>query len=100
VWQLNPEGGTGKPYTLDIKQKYQEVSGTAGSGGSTTPLSAIAIRGDRLSFTIGDDGTSGPKVEYTGTVSGDKANGMAKGSEGSWSWSASRTKPGERAELR
>ncbi|HEY7480292.1 MAG TPA: class I SAM-dependent methyltransferase [Gemmatimonadales bacterium] len=100
VWQLNSEGGKGKSYTLDIKQKYQEVSGTAASGGSTTPLSAIAIRGDRLSFTIGDDGTSGPKVEYTGTVSGDKASGTAKGEEGTWSWRASRTKPGTRAELK
>jgi SAM-dependent methyltransferase len=100
AWELKPEGGKGKSYTLDIKQKYQEVSGTAGSGGSATPLSMIAIRGDQLSFTIGDDGTSGPKVEYTGTVSGDKAKGTAKGEEGSWSWQATRTKPGTRSELR
>jgi SAM-dependent methyltransferase len=100
LWQLEAEGGKGKAYTLDVKQKYQEVSGTAASGGTTTPLSTINVRGDRLSFTLGDDGTSGPRVEYTGMVSGDKASGKAKGEEGSWSWSATRTKPGTRAELR
>ncbi|MGH7580523.1 MAG: SAM-dependent methyltransferase [Gemmatimonadales bacterium] len=98
VWRL--EGGKGKAYTLDLKQKYQEVSGTAESGGSTAPLSALSVKGDRLSFAIGGAGTGGPKVEYTGKVTGDKASGTAKGPEGSWSWSATRTRPGERAELK
>jgi SAM-dependent methyltransferase len=100
TWRLESEGGKGKPYTLDIKQKYQEVSGTAASGGSSTPLLPFFIKGTQVSFTIGDDGTGGPKVEYTGTVSGDKASGTAKGADGSWAWTATRTKPGSRAELK
>jgi SAM-dependent methyltransferase len=99
-WQLKGEGDKGKAYTLDIKQKYQDVTGTASSGGSRKALSPFFIKGTQVTFTMGDDGTGGPKVEYTGTVTGDKASGTAKGAEGSWSWTATRTKPGERTELK
>jgi SAM-dependent methyltransferase len=99
LWRLEGKDGKGKAYTLDIRQKYQEVSGTAESDGGSTPLSGLSIKGEQLSFAIGDDGTEGPKVVYTGKVSGDRASGTAKGAEGSWSWTATRTRPGQRAEL-
>ena len=49
-WQLKGEGGKGKTYTLDVKQKYQEVSGTAASGGSSTPLAPFSVNGERISL--------------------------------------------------
>ncbi len=92
-WRLTAQGGGAKEYTLDVKQKYQEVSGTATSGGQAAPLSSFSVNGDQVAFTLGD-------AQYTGTVTGDKASGTAKGKGGSFSWSASRTKPGERPELK
>jgi hypothetical protein len=94
-WRLRTEGGSAKEYTLDVKQKYQEVSGTATSS-KATPLTNFSIKGDRIAFTLGE---GDDRTEFTGTVTGDKASGTAKGTGGSWSWSASRTRPGERPEL-
>ena len=92
-WRLTTEGGSAKEYTLDVKQKYQEVSGTASAGGSATPLANFSVRGDQVSFTLGIESD---RAEYTGKVTGDKARGTAKGKGGSWSWRAVRTGPGER----
>jgi SAM-dependent methyltransferase len=92
-WRLTTEGGSATEYTLDVKQKYQEVSGTATSGGKAAPLAGFSVKGDRVSFTLGE-GTA--RAEFTGKVSGDKASGTAKGKGGSFSWSAVRTGPGER----
>jgi SAM-dependent methyltransferase len=95
-WRLTTQGGSAKEHTLDVKQKYQEVSGTATAGGKAAPLTNASIRGDQLAFTLGE---GGDRAEYTGKVAGDKASGTAKGKGGSWSWSATRTKPGERPDL-
>ena len=96
-WRLRTEGGRAKEYTLDVKQKYQEVSGTAKGGGQATPLANFTVDGDRIAFTLGD---GADRAEFTGKVTGDKASGTAKGKGGTWSWSASRTKPGDRPELK
>ena len=92
-WRLRAEGGGAKEYTLDVKQKYQEVSGTATTGGKATPLVGFSVNGDQVSFALGE---GADRAELTGTVTGDKASGTAKGKGGSWSWSAVRTRPGER----
>jgi SAM-dependent methyltransferase len=92
-WRLTTEGGSAKEYTLDVKQKYQEVSGTATAGGKATPLASFSVKGDQVSFTLGE---GADRAELTGKVTGDKASGTAKGKGGSFSWSAVRTKPGER----
>lgn len=91
-WRLTTRGSAAKDYTLDIKQKYQEVSGTATSGGQATPLTTFSVKGDQIAFTLGD-------AQFTGTVTGDKASGTTKGKGGSSSWSATRTRPGNRPEL-
>jgi SAM-dependent methyltransferase len=92
-WRLTAEGGGAKEYGLDVKQKYQEVSGTATAGGESTPLTGLSVKGDRIAFTLGEgDG----RAEFTGLVAGGKASGTAKGKSGSFAWSAERTGPGER----
>jgi hypothetical protein len=91
-WRLTTQGGSAKEYTLDVKQKYQEVSGTATSGGKAAPLTSFSVKGDQVSFTLGD---GADRTEFTGRVSDGKASGTAKGKGGS-SWSAVQTKPGER----
>jgi SAM-dependent methyltransferase len=96
-WRLTSEGSSAREYTLDVKQKFQEVSGTATSGGKSASLSAFSVKGDRIAFTL-DQGAE--RLEFTGRVTGDKASGTAKGKGGSWSWTAARTKPGERPELK
>jgi len=98
-WRVTSEGGSAaKEYTLDLKQKYQEVSSTASAGGKAATLSGLSVKGDQLSFVL-RDGAEGPGVTFTGKVNGNRASGTAKGSDGGWSWSAVRTKPGSRPDL-
>ena len=92
-WRLTTDGGSAREYTLDVKQKYQEVSGTATSGGKAAPLTNFSVNGTEVTFVVGD---GGGRTEFTGTVSGGKATGTVKGKGGSHAWSAERTKPGER----
>lgn len=98
-WRLEPQGGgAGKPYTLDLKQKYQELSGTASSGGKAAPLSNLRVKGDSLSFTLHGGGEA-QGLEFTGRVSGDKASGTTRGRGGGWFWAAERTRPGSRPDF-
>jgi SAM-dependent methyltransferase len=98
-WRLDSEGGPGRRYTLDIRQKYQVVSGTAASGGKKVPLANFSVKGDRLSFVLREGGAEGTGVTFEGRVTGDKARGTAKGTGGNWSWTAVRTRRGARPEL-
>jgi hypothetical protein len=92
-WRLTTEGGGAKQYTLDVKQKYQEVSGSATSGGRATALTGFSVRGEQIAFTLGE---GDDRAEFTGKVADGKASGTAKGKGGSFAWSATRTGPGER----
>jgi Methyltransferase domain len=92
-WRLTTDGGSAREYTLDVKQKYQEVSGTASSGGKPAPLTNFSVKGDQVSFVVGN---GAERTEFTGTVTDGKASGTAKSQGGSRSWTAERTKPGER----
>lgn len=61
TWQL-PQG------VLTLTQKFQMVSGTLGA----TPLTAGRLRGDEITFTVGD-------ALYTGRVQGDTISGTVAG---------------------
>jgi SAM-dependent methyltransferase len=98
-WRLRPEGESGKAYTLDLAQRFQVVSGAAESDGKAATLSNVALKGDRLSFVLRDGGGEGKGVTFTGRVNGNRASGTAKGSDGGWSWTAVRSKPGSRPDL-
>jgi SAM-dependent methyltransferase len=63
---------------LTLEQKFQVVSGTLSSGGSSVPVRNGKLKGDEISFAIGD-------AEYTGRVNADAMQGTVKGSShGSW----------------
>jgi SAM-dependent methyltransferase len=99
-WRVEPgKRADGKAYTLDIKQKYQEVSGTASAAGKSLPLSGLVVKGDRLTFVIRNGGGEGAGLEFTGKVDGDRASGTTQGKGGGWSWTAVRTKRGSRPDL-
>ena len=57
-WRLTTQGGSAREYTLDVKQKYQEVSGTATSGGKAAPLTNFSVKGD---LVTGRTGPSSPE---------------------------------------
>jgi hypothetical protein len=63
---------------LTLTQQFQMISGTLGS----TPISDGRVRGDEVSFTVGD-------AKYTGRVTGTTIQGTITGGSGG-TWTATR----------
>jgi len=61
-------GGAEQKGTIELKQKFQEVSGTAKVGDKNDALKDVKLKGNELSFTIGD-------AKYTAKVDGSKLTG-------------------------
>jgi SAM-dependent methyltransferase len=69
VWQLD-QG------QLELRQRFQLVSGTVTNGTTTTPITGATLRGDQISFTARG-------VQYTGRVTGTSMQGTTS-TGGSW----------------
>jgi SAM-dependent methyltransferase len=63
---------------LTLEQKFQEITGTLSSGGTSAPITNGRLRGNQISFTVGG-------ADYVGHVDGDTMSGDLKGSAtGDW----------------
>jgi SAM-dependent methyltransferase len=63
---------------LALEQKFQEITGTLSSGGTSAPITNGRLRGNQISFTVGG-------TDYVGHVDGDTMSGDLKGSAtGDW----------------
>ncbi|MEO8440960.1 MAG: class I SAM-dependent methyltransferase [Betaproteobacteria bacterium] len=64
---------------LDFSQKFQELEGSAKSGGQTIALLAPKIDADQLSFAfLTKPGDNMTRHQFTGTVKGDTIEGLVK----------------------
>ena len=66
-----------------LKQDFQKVSGTVGSGNVSAPISRGSLNGDQIRFTAGG-------AEYAGRVNGSAIEGTVKSSGKSSAWKATR----------
>jgi hypothetical protein len=79
TWTLREPGGSG-PYTVNLAQKFQKVSGEIISGSTKQPLVGATLRGDEIKFAFNDD--KGVTRTLTGTVRGNELTGVLKASGG------------------
>jgi len=71
TWRL-PRG------RLALEQRFQELTGTLSSDGTSAPITNGRLRGNRISFTVGG-------ANYVGRVNGDTMGGDLKGgATGDW----------------
>jgi len=68
---------------LVLKQDFQKVSGTIGSGNVAAPISRGTLSGDQISFAAGG-------AEYRGRVNGSAIEGTVKSEGKSSAWKATR----------
>ena len=80
-WILKGPGG--KEYNLSLRQKYQNLEGTAARNGRSMALSPAKIRGDRVTVEIADPEGA---VRFIGRIAGDTISGKGRSSR----WSARR----------
>jgi Methyltransferase domain len=70
--------------SLTLKQQFQTISGTLGSGGRQTPITEGKLRGDQITFMAGT-------AKYEGRVNGNRIEGTMVSGGRSSSWDATRS---------
>lgn len=73
-WDFEQQGQKGAPSALDLKQKFQMVSGTISADGTAHRIRNATLEGKRLQFTADVGGAS---QKYSFDVSGDSLQGQA-----------------------
>jgi precorrin-6B methylase 2 len=68
---------------LTLKQTFQDLSGTLTSGNTPVPIRAGEMRGDQITFSVGD-------ATYTGRLIDGAIQGMVTSGDRTASWSATR----------
>ncbi|MGE5523585.1 MAG: SAM-dependent methyltransferase [Rhodospirillaceae bacterium] len=83
-WRIDMAGANPSRYDVELKQKYQMLEGQARSDGQVIPVRDGKLRGDEITFSVGE------KI-FTGKLAGDRMEGTAKAS-GEVKWTATRVK--------
>jgi hypothetical protein len=77
-WRIDLTGASPARYDVELKQKYQMLDGQALAGNNASPVREGRLRGEEVSFKIGER-------TFTGKISGDRMEGTSKGgSEARW----------------
>jgi SAM-dependent methyltransferase len=86
-WNVKSDGQT---IALDLKQKFQEVEGTANVGGRSVPVRDARLKGEEITFTL--DMGEGRTTTFTGKVSGNSMQAApgAGGQGGAKDWQATK----------
>lgn len=74
AWRVDAGG---KTYELDIKQRYQVLTGQAKSGGAAVQFRDGTVRGEEVTFTLVEGGAA---RTFIGKAAGDRLDGTARGS--------------------
>jgi SAM-dependent methyltransferase len=80
TWQWNKQSATGeKRYTLQLRQQFQEVSGTMSTDNAQMPLTQTKLTGDQLSFKVTQPvHGSGVTMQFNGRVSDNTITGSVE----------------------
>lgn len=88
-WELVRDGpGRGARFRIDLRQRFQELGGTATLDGRAMRLEG-RLAGNRITFTLGGDGGAKAIAAFTGRVL-DGEGGTGERMEGTGDWHAVR----------
>jgi hypothetical protein len=90
TWRLSLPGRSMQPYTLSLKQKFQQLEGGAVQGAQRLDLKAPRLDGNRISFVLAPQAPRAAPREFRGVVDGDQIRGEVTLGSGNASWSARR----------
>ena len=91
-WEVT---GAAAPFTLDLRQQFQMIRGTATVNGRTEPVRNAHLRGDEIEFTVAL--ADGKPSTFRGRVTADSMAPRAEGDP--VGWSATRISGGPRPEV-
>jgi len=90
AWRVALPGGSGKPYIITLKQKFQLLEGEAAQDGKRVDLKDARLEGNRISFVLVAATPRAAPREFRGVVDGDQIRGEATVPGGIAKWSAKR----------
>jgi precorrin-6B methylase 2 len=90
MWRLSLPGRSEKPYTITLKQKFQQLEGEAVQGVKRISLKAARLEGNRISFVLAPANPGTAPREFRGVVNGDEVRGEVTIANGNARWSAKR----------
>ena len=97
-WRIETVSPRGQPpFEVEFKQKYQEIEGVARGLERAVTVRDARIDGDRIAFTLVDDGDFAHRVRYEGRLAAGVIEGVARGDGnargGEQKWRATRAAP-------
>jgi len=97
-WQVRGAGARDKQsFEIEFKQKYQEIEAAARGLDRPVIVRDARIEGDRIAFTLMDDGDYVNRQRFEGRVSGNAMEGVVRGdgtaARGEQKWRAVRAQP-------
>ncbi len=97
-WRVETGAPRGRPpFEIEFKQKYQEIEAVARGLERAVVVRDARVDGERIAFTLVDDGDFANRVRYEGRVAGGVIEGVARGDgtaqRGEHKWRAVRAQP-------
>ena len=90
TWRITPAGGTDKPYTLALRQKFQVVEGEAKQRGKRVELKSARLEGNTIRFVLQPAVPHAAPREFRGVIEGDQIRGQVTVAEGAAPWTGKR----------
>jgi hypothetical protein len=90
TWRIALPGNSGKPYTLTLKQKFQQLEGEVRQSGQRIEIKDMRLEGNRIRFVL-DPGPQRAALDFRGTVNGNQIRGEVTVGQSTAGWSAKRS---------
>jgi hypothetical protein len=80
TWRWTFDGiGFPREYEMNVRQRFQFISGSASSKTSFAYLRDMTLQGDRITFTLTEEaGSALAQTRYEGRIEGDTITGTAR----------------------
>jgi SAM-dependent methyltransferase len=95
AWRMQAEGASAEAFTLTLKQRFQDLTGTLTADGRDMPLTGATLRGDELTFVVRREAPGEAlRMRFSGRVAGEtialRGYRETGGSESAIHWKAVR----------
>jgi hypothetical protein len=90
VWRIALAGNSDQPYTITLKQKFQQLEGEALQGGRRVEIKDLHLEGDKIRFVLQPGAPRAAPREFRGVVNGNQIRGEVTIAQVTANWTAKR----------
>jgi hypothetical protein len=91
TWRITVAGAPEQqPYTIKVKQKFQQLVGEALQGGRRVEVKDMRLEGNRIRFVLVPSASRAAPREFSGVVNGNQIRGEVTSARATARWTAKR----------